>query len=471
MQYISIKHLVCSMFKKFSALSILLLLVWVAYTHSGCAVMIPPSGGPKDSLPPVLIQALPALSSTNFNTNKIVLNFDEYVELKNIQDNLIVSPLPKSNPVIDYKLKTVTIKLRDSLLPNTTYSLNFGNGLVDVNEGNALKGFNYVFSTGKYIDSNKLAGNVMLAETGAVDTTLIAILYSNLNDTAVLKTKPIYMAKVNNKGDFHFEHIPNQRFNLFVMPNDYSKHYDDSTKMFAFLDSSLQPSLNPVTIKMRAFEEAKKKEKKTAVKIDKKKLTYTSSLDNFRQDLLTKTITLTFSNKLKRGDSTKVSLVDTAYKVIETASVAIDTASSKAFIMNKWKPSDTLRLIIDKLAVTDTFGNSLVKSDTIKFNVNSLEFYGSLKVRFRNIDLKRNPVVQFYNNDLLIESAPLVKNEIFFKLFHPGEFEVRILYDDNQNGIWDTGNYKQHKQPEQVDKFKNKISVKANWDNEAELIL
>ncbi len=471
MRYISIKHLVCSMFKKFCTLSISLLLVWIAITHTGCAVMIPPGGGPKDSLPPVLVQATPALNTTDFTTNKIVLNFDEYVEIKNIQDNLIVSPLPKSNPVIDYKLKTVTIKLRDSLLPNTTYSLNFGNGLVDVNEGNPLKGFSYVFSTGKYVDSNKLAGNVMLAETGAIDTTLIAVLYNNLNDTAVLKTKPVYMSKIDGKGNFHFEHLPNQRFNLFVIPNDYSKRYDDSTKMFAYLDSSIISSTNPPTIKMLAYEEVKKKEKKATTKPDKKKLIYNTSLENYRQDLLTRTLTVSFSNKLKIGDSSKIKLVDTAYKIIETASINFDTATSKAIITNQWKASDTLRLIIDKLAATDTFGNNLEKSDTIKFNVNKLEFYGSLKVRFRNINLKRNPVVQFYSNDLLIESAPLIKNEIFFKLFHPGEFEVRILYDDNQNGIWDAGNYKKHKQPEQVDKFKNKISVKANWDNEAELVL
>ena len=439
----------------------------------GCAVIIPPNGGPKDSIPPVLIQALPALSTTNFNANKIVLSFDEFVEIKNVQENLIVSPLPKTNPIVDFKLKTVTIKLKDSLLPNTTYSLNFGNALVDVNEGNPLKGFNYIFSTGKYIDSNNIKGNVMLAETGTIDTTLIAVLYSNLDDTAVLKTKPVYMTRVDSKGDFHFDHLPNQRFNLYIMPNDFMRRYDDSTKMFAFMDSSIKSSLYPSSIKLLAFEESKKKDKKTTTttKPDKKKLVYTSSLENFRQDLLLKTLTLTFSNKLKKGDSTKIKLVDTAYRTINTASVIIDTALSKIQVANQWKAADTLRLIIDKALATDTFGNTLEKNDTIKFTVNKIEDYGSLKVRLRNIDLKKNPVVLFYSNDVLVESVPLLKNELYFKLFHPGEFEVRILYDDNQNGIWDAGNYKKHQQPEKVERFKNRISVKANWDNEAELVL
>ena len=450
-------------------LFIALIAVWIAVFHTGCAVMVPPGGGLKDSLPPVLLQATPALNSLDFKTNKIILNFDEYVELRSMQDNLIVSPLPKTNPIIDYKLKTVTIKLKDTLLPNTTYSLNFGNGLVDINEGNPLKAFNYTFSTGKYIDSNRISGNVILAETGAYDTTLIAVLHSNLNDTAVLKTKPVYMAKIDGRGDFHFEHLPNKHFNLFILPNDYAKRYDDSTKMFAFADSSIQSTSNPVSVKLFAYEESKKKEKKVPAKPDKKKLTYTSSLENLRQDLLNKSLTLTFSNKLKQGDSTKVKLVDTSFRTIETALVTIDTALSKIVISNKWKASDTLRLIVDKTAATDTFGNNLVKGDTIKFVVNRNEDYGSLKIRFKNLDLNKNPVILFFNNDILVESRSIVQKELFYKLFHPGEYEVRILFDDNKNGIWDPGNYKTHKQPERVQKFKNRIPVKANWENEAEL--
>ncbi len=94
---------------------------------------------------------------------KIVLVFNEYVQLDNIQQNLIVSPNPKNVPFIDSKLKTVTIRLKDSLEPNTTYSINFGNALKDVNEGNASKRFTYIFSTGSHIDGNIISGKVLLA--------------------------------------------------------------------------------------------------------------------------------------------------------------------------------------------------------------------------------------------------------------------------------------------------------------------
>src|SRR5579862_1197256 len=95
-------------------------------SNTGCANIIPPTGGPKDSLPPKLVSISPRDSATNFNSKTIVINFDEYVDLDNVQTNVIISPAPKSNPLIDRKLRTVTIKLKDTLRPNTTYLFDFG---------------------------------------------------------------------------------------------------------------------------------------------------------------------------------------------------------------------------------------------------------------------------------------------------------------------------------------------------------
>src|ERR1700722_20009581 len=150
---------------------------------SGCAVIVPPTGGPRDSIPPKLISALPHDSMVNFTSYRIVLNFDEYVNLDNVQQDLIISPSPKRNPIIDFKLRTVNIKLKDTLLPNTTYSFDFGKAIKDVNEGNVLKNFVYVFSTGPYLDSLEFGGKVVVAETGKKDTSLIAILHKNLDDS------------------------------------------------------------------------------------------------------------------------------------------------------------------------------------------------------------------------------------------------------------------------------------------------
>ena len=144
----------------------------------GCASIIPPQGGPRDSLPPRLIKASPADSTRNFTGNRIAFSFYEFVDLQNIQENLLVSPSPKTNPLIESKLNTVTVRIKDSLEPNTTYSLNFGNAIKDYNEGNVMKEFTYTFSTGPYIDSLELHGKVILAENGRADSTLIVLLHT-----------------------------------------------------------------------------------------------------------------------------------------------------------------------------------------------------------------------------------------------------------------------------------------------------
>ena len=154
---------------------------------TGCANIVPPLGGPRDSIPPKLVFVTPRDSSKNFTANKIVFNFNEYIDPKDVRTELIVSPVPKLEPIVDAKLRTLTIRIKDTLQPNTTYSFNFGNAIRDVNEGNILRGFTYVFSTGRYIDSMTFTGNVLVANTGKADSTLIVMLHKNLDDSAVVK--------------------------------------------------------------------------------------------------------------------------------------------------------------------------------------------------------------------------------------------------------------------------------------------
>ena len=137
----------------FSALAVLAGYDLLALITGGCAQMGYPTGGPKDSLPPVLIKATPEINTVNFSGNKITLQFNEYIDIQNIQDNLLVSPLAKKNPNVSGNLKTLVIKLRDTLKQNTTYTLQFGNAIKDVNEGNVLKNFSFAFSTGNHVDS------------------------------------------------------------------------------------------------------------------------------------------------------------------------------------------------------------------------------------------------------------------------------------------------------------------------------
>ena len=218
--------------------SMTMLLAIAVTMDSGCAQIGAPTGGPKDSIPPRLVKASPEPNSTNFKGNKITLTFNEYVNLEDVQNNVLVSPLPKNNPVIDYKLKTVTVKLKDSLLLNTTYTINFGNAIKDNNEGNPAKNFTYIFSTGNTIDSLKLGGKVIIAETGKIDSTMFAMLYRNPGDSAVQKRKPDYIARLSGDGSFTFNNLSPGNYKLYALKDgDGGKTYNSKAESFAFMDN------------------------------------------------------------------------------------------------------------------------------------------------------------------------------------------------------------------------------------------
>jgi hypothetical protein len=191
-----------------------------------------------------------------------LIGFNEYITSADIQSNLIISPTIKTTPLVDVRLNALRIRINDSLAPNTTYSLQFGNAIKDVNEGNIAKNFTYVFSTGNQIDTGKIVGYVHLAETGTVDSTLIVVLHPAGNDTAIFKNKPLYYTKLNGKGRFEFKFLPFSRFQLFVLPNDYVKKYDDSTKLFAFADNTIAVDTRIDTLQLFAFQAYKRTEKK-----------------------------------------------------------------------------------------------------------------------------------------------------------------------------------------------------------------
>lgn len=135
-----------------STIAILCILAILIISGSGCANVIPPQGGPKDTLPPVLVHATPKDSTLNFKGNRITLTFNEYIDLADVQNNLLFTPLFETVPVIEARLKTLTIRIRDSLEPNTTYSFNFGNAIQDVNEHNPYRNYTYLFSAGFWLE-------------------------------------------------------------------------------------------------------------------------------------------------------------------------------------------------------------------------------------------------------------------------------------------------------------------------------
>lgn len=453
----------------------------------GCANIIPPQGGPRDSIPPQLVKAEPGDSALNFKGNKIVLTFDEFVEVPDFGASIIFSPTPNVNPFVEAKLKTVSIKLKDSLSPNTTYTINFGSSIKDFTEGNFLKDFTYTFSTGNYIDSLELSGKVLLAETGKLDTTMIVMLHTSADDSVVVKEKPVYFSKLDGKGNFRFKNLPPKVFYLYALKDESNtKRYSSDKQMFAFADQpvAVKDNTDPVTLYAYVAVSAPETDNAGAagagkgIRINRKgvandkSLKYSSNLSDGLQDLLNN-FYLTMDQPLRNFDSTGLKLfTDSTYTPVADYSFSKDSSNKKIMLTHKWKENTAYHLILDKDFAEDTIGNKLLETDTLHFTTRKLTDYGSLKLKLRNLDLAKNPVLQIIQGDRIIKSFTMNSIDLTQDLFLPGEYELRILFDTNKNGIWDPGDFfGKHLQPEIVMPVERKITVKSAWQNEFEILL
>lgn len=443
--------------------------------ESGCANIIPPEGGPRDSLPPVLRKASPPDSSLNFDNKTITLSFDEYVDADNYLQEMIVSPVPANMPNVTRKLNTVTVKLRDTLETNTTYTINFGNTIKDVNEGNPMKNFTYTFSTGSYIDSLEFTGNVMLAETGATDTTLTVLLHKTNIDSALVKEKPRYVTKLDNKGSFHFKNLPQGIFYVYALKDEGGSYrYMNPTQLFAFYDSAVivSDSVKSVTLYAYAGKETKQASPATSTTDDRnrrqtdKRLKFATNLSADKQDLLEKLV-ITFETKIKTFDSSKVIFAtDTTFTPITDYSWEMDSTRKILSLDYQWQEGALYHLILEKDFATDSLNQQLLKKDTLSFQAKQRSDYGKLTLRFRNLDLSQNPVLLFVQNNEVKKSFPLTSNNFSQELFPPGDYNLRLLNDRNKNGIWDAGIFfGKRQQPELVKPVQRPVNVKPNWDN------
>ena len=212
---------------------------------SGCAKRGNPTGGPIDSLPPVLVNANPKLNTINFDSEEIRLTFDEFVKLDKVQDQLIISPPLEKNA---YEIKPLTgvtkkvfLKFIDSLDVNTTYTINFGNSIKDNNEGNPLTFFNYTFSTGETIDSLYVKGNISDAYNIETDEYVSIHLYridSTLNDSIIFIKQPTYVSNSLDSTSYKFQNLKEGKYLIIAMKDvDNNYFFDPFYDKIGFIDS------------------------------------------------------------------------------------------------------------------------------------------------------------------------------------------------------------------------------------------
>ncbi|MBJ6369106.1 Ig-like domain-containing protein [Snuella sp. CAU 1569] len=240
-------------------LSNFILVVFIGLIIVSCANRGSPDGGPKDETPPVIVKSVPENYSTQFKAKEIKVYFDEFVKIKDLQKQLIISPPMKTQPEITplgSASKFITIKIFDTLQPNTTYAFNFGNSITDNNEGNPFPYYRYVFSTGDYIDSLTVKGQIVDALKRKPETFVSVALYevdSTFNDSIIYKEVPKYITNtLDSVTTFSIENVKAGKYMLMALKDGNGDNkFQQKTDQIGFHNTFIEvPTDSLYTLKL-----------------------------------------------------------------------------------------------------------------------------------------------------------------------------------------------------------------------------
>ncbi len=433
-----------------------------------CAQIGTLSGGVRDTIPPKLVEAIPANKTVNFNSAQVILKFDEHIKLADLPNQLIISPKLGFDPDISTDGKKLIINFnKQTLLPNTTYRFYFGKAIIDMTEANALQNFEYVFSTGNNIDSLKVKGTVLNAFNNKPEKDIIIGLYNKEEDVDSLpyKKTPNYITRTGESGEFTFGNLPHAIYKVYALADKNKNYmYDGDIERIAFTDSALELS-SDTSIKLRLFKEEAPKafikkinspyygfsqvilNKKSILsletfnKVDAKSIFETNAGKekdtlSFYYKNLKDTLALLVKNvSFKKTDTVKVqlpklSLVKRKFNFstnAATGNLPINTALRLNFL--SWM--DTSKTDLSKLKLTSK-KDSLISEQPLKYkwiNINTLEIGNKLK-QGMNYSLKTDTNAFFdvngnKNDSSLINFQTQSENEL-------GKLTLKLLFNKKQ---------------------------------------
>lgn len=548
---------------------------------SSCAQVVAPGGGKKDVKPPRALKYVPDSAQVGFNTKSVQITFDEFIQLKDLNNQLIISPPVKTTPEFTIKNKTLTITFdkKDTLKPNTTYSISFGNAVQDITENNPIENYKYIFSTGTFIDSAVVKGKVENGFNHTTEKGILVNLYSKFNDSTVYKSLPDYFAKTKEDGTFQINNIKAANYKLVAIKDGNSNYkYDGEAESIGFMDALVDVTekksilidmfqetpkklylkkatydsygkivfvfnkgadsltVNPINYTFKNYEDvaldysAKKdtltywfknidldalklqlkdgnrimdtleyklivKEDALKAKRNKLKLSLTNNFNGNQSFDLNGEIKMVFNHPLESNPYAKVDFKEDSTLYKSTGSLEFflegknkmkviywDSASSNKEKDNSgtWinaptikspllKESTKYHLFVPPGTFTDFFG---LTNDSIKIDFKTQEekFYGSVKLKLNVRESKEQYIVQLLDERENIVRENIVKagETIDYPYLHPMQYKLKLIYDDNNNGKWDTGNYINKQQPEKVIYYSGAINIRSNWDQDLE---
>lgn len=452
-----------------------------------CANILPPSGGPKDTLAPRLLAVNPADSGKNVLPKKITLRFDEYVVVADASTQVQIAPLLPQNVSVEADLRTVTITLPDTLLrPNTTYRLRLGTAVRDLHENNPFPDYTYTFSTGNYFDSLTLAGRVLKAETGLPDTTVRVLLHeANAGDSAVFRQKPQYVVRVDISGNFRFTGLPDRPFRIYALgdKND-NLLFDKSDERIAFLDSTVRPAVQDsgrLLLRSFAEEDTTQPVSSAAAATSPKRPSegrtgdggYTVQVDT--SNLKKRTVSLLKPVDVVFSGTTIESIApNRIFLLRDSNGTAIESTvepsikpndSSTLQLASAWQPNTVYTLRLLKGFVKDKNDREALPGKWI-FRTKSEDDYARLTLNLPKAFEDSGHVLQVLFNDKdTVYQQRIEKLSVDLLRLEPGTYSVYVIEDKNRNGKWDPGNLIRREQAERVFSMDRKITLKAGWEN------
>lgn len=515
-----------------------------------CAKRGNPDGGPIDEEPPRFVRASPDNFTTNFDAREIRIFFDEYVRLKEAQRQIIISPPMDPQPEITPlggASRSVRIRILDTLQPNTTYTINFGRSIIDHNEGNPLNFFQYVFSTGSYIDSLSVSGTVSDAYLLQPDPFISVMLYEvdeNYTDSVAYSSTPRYVTNTLDSTFFRLNYLKEGTYQMVALRDDNNNYrFDPRTEKIAFLENFItlptdsiydlslfqevpefvmarpqqaaqqhllfgyEGKLDRDSIDIRLLNPAPEGFQSRITKdpakdtlhywyrplIERDTLDFFVEGPNYRDSLLVRRRTMKRDTLQFSFDPSGTVSFNRPVNILPTTPLATVSDSLVSLMINdsipvpftlnyapfenrvvlEFEKSENSSYSFQALpgAFTDFYG---LANDTLRstFRTRSYADVGSISLALQNVE--RFPIiVQLTNERGEVQRSQVSESaaSFSFQYLNPAKYLIRVIYDDNANGIWDTGSFLNKRQPEEIIYYPEIIDVRANWDQTYQFML
>ena len=515
----------------------------------GCASQKTIQGGPRDSIAPKVLRMVPENLTTNFNAKTITIQFDEYFKLNDQFREFSVSPDMERLPQLKIKKRMLEISFQDTLEKNTTYTLNFGKSIADINENNVIKNFSYVFATGPKLDSLSISGQVVDALSGEPILDALAFIVPIDRDTIIGKAKPSIYATTDSSGRFQLNNLRENTYKVYALREKTSdKIYQQVSDEIGFLRDSVVLKTNVSDLKIKVFKEDPQEfrliDRKIApdgtilvtwnqklrqpsvvitepsnldpakqiqfsrtndsvrvwlndlsfdstkvsileagkllqtVKLTRgKKDTYTQALmpaDNLEGGQLNPNtrLRLTFPTPVVSIDRSKIQLLEDSVAVTNFQLLKDSVDFLSYFVQFPWDRGTEYEMKFNPGAVTGMF-DAKNKEFTKAFQLASADDYGSLGLSIKVPEANKSYVVQVTNDKKDIISHYVIRQDttLNFNNYRAGKYFLRVVYDNNGNGKWDTGRVSTKQLPEQIYNEPQELSIRANWDRKATITI